>query len=117
MDVSKRKHALRVSRKARIRNKVSGTDTRPRMCVYRSNKYLYVQVVSDESGRTLASASSIKGGGAGVNLDKAKKLGSDIAEKCKTAGIDNVVFDRGGYRYHGRIKALADAAREGGLRF
>lgn len=117
MNISERKRVGRISRKSRIRNKISGDDTKPRMCVFRSNKYLYVQVVSDESGRTLAAASSVKGLGAGVTLDKAKQLGSDIAEKCKAAGIEAVVFDRGGYRYHGRIKALADAAREAGLRF
>jgi large subunit ribosomal protein L18 len=117
MDIAEKRHLSRKRRHARVRERVHGTDRRPRLCVYRSNKYLYVQVISDESGRTLAAASTIKGPGAGVTKEKAKALGEQIASKCKALGIGSVVFDRAGYRYHGRIKALADAAREGGLHF
>ena len=92
-----------------------GTDGKPRLSVFRSNKYLYVQVISDQSGRTLAAASTLKAAGTGVTKDKAKALGQEIAERCKTLGIDAVVFDRNGFCYHGRIKVLADAAREAGL--
>jgi large subunit ribosomal protein L18 len=117
MDIAEKRHLSRKRRHARVRDRVRGTDRRPRLCVYRSNKYLYVQVISDESGRTLAAASTIKEPGAGVTKEKAKVLGQQIATKCKALGIASVVFDRAGYRYHGRIKALADAAREGGLNF
>ena len=88
----------------------------PRLSVFRSNKHLYAQLISDESGRTLASVSSLKGGNAGITVDKAKALGSELAEKCKGLGVQKLVFDRAGYRYHGRIKALADAVRESGLK-
>ena len=102
--------------------KVQGTPERPRLCVYRSLGHIYVQVIDDRSGKTLVSASSIdketkkalKGGG---NIASAKVVGKIIAERTKAAGIAKVVFDRGGYRYHGRVKALADAAREAGLQF
>lgn len=115
MDVSKKRRLARTARRSRVRKKIQGTDARPRLSVFRSNKYLYVQVVSDETQRTLAAASTLGGIGAGVTAEKAKKLGVEIAAKCKAAGIGTVVFDRAGYRYHGRIKALADAAREAGL--
>jgi large subunit ribosomal protein L18 len=117
MDVSKKRKLARDARRARVRKKIVGTDARPRLSVFRSNKYLYVQVVSDETRRTIAAASTLgaSGSGAGVTADKAKKLGTEIAAKCKAAGIAKVVFDRAGYRYHGRIKALADAARDAGL--
>ena len=100
-----------------MRDKVRGTDAKPRLCIFRSNKHMYVQVISDESGRTLAAAATIKGPGPGVDADKAKALGSEIAGRCKGLGIEAVVFDRNGYRYHGRVKALADGAREAGLKF
>ena len=116
MQISEQKRRARIYRKRRVRGRIVGTDERPRLSVFRSNRYLYAQVISDESGRTLASASSLAGLGAGVTLDKAKQLGTAIADKCKQAGISGVVFDRNGYRYHGRIKALADAAREAGLK-
>jgi large subunit ribosomal protein L18 len=107
----------RVRRQGRVRRKIQGTDEKPRLSVYRSNRYLYVQVISDQSGRTLAAASTRESGGAGVTADKARQVGTAIAEKCKSQGISAVIFDRNGFRYHGRIQALADAAREGGLAF
>ena len=105
-------------RHRRIRGKLSGTPARPRMCVHRSHKQIYVQVVDDVSGTTLCASSSLaldlpNGGG----LGGAKAVGSDIAKRAQDKGIDAVAFDRAGYRYHGRIKALADAAREAGLKF
>ncbi len=117
MNKTQGKRIGRYRRMARVRRKARGTDACPRVSVFRSNHYLYVQLISDESGRTLASASTLKEGGKGVTLDKAKSLGSKVSELCRELGIDRVVFDRAGYRYHGRIKALADAAREGGLKF
>ncbi len=103
----------------RIRKKLSGSSERPRMTVYRSNKQIYVQVVDDITGQTLVSASSREKEIAGqkVNkIDQAKLVGKRIAEKAKEKGIENVVFDRNGYLYHGRVKNLADAARESGLK-
>ena len=102
--------------KTRIRGKVSGTAGRPRMTVFRSNKEIYVQLVDDSEGKTLASASS-KGIEGGTKSEKAAKVGQAIAEKALTAGIAEVVFDRNGYLFHGRVKSLADAARNGGLKF
>jgi large subunit ribosomal protein L18 len=107
---------------ARVRMKVAGTPERPRLCIYRSSGHIYTQVIDDRSGRTLVSASSVdketkknvKGGG---NIASAKAIGKTIADRAKAAGISKVVFDRGGYKYHGRVKALADAAREAGLQF
>jgi len=101
---------------------VSGTAERPRLCVYRSLEHIYAQVIDDRAGRTLVSAStadketkkSLKGGG---NVAAAKVVGKAIADRAKAAGVSKVVFDRGGYKYHGRVKALADAAREAGLKF
>lgn len=106
----------------RLRMKLSGTPERPRLCVYRSLGHIYAQVIDDYSGKTLASASSLdketkkqlKGGG---NVAAAKVVGKILAERAKAAKIQKVVFDRGGYKYHGRVKALADAAREAGLQF
>ena len=111
------KRLARVRRQGRVRRRVQGTDSRPRLCVFRSGKHIYAQVISDETGRTIASATTLKTSGAGVTVDKAKRLGAEIAEKCKALGVGQVVFDRAGYRYHGRIKALAEAAREAGLQF
>jgi large subunit ribosomal protein L18 len=107
---------------ARVRTRVVGTPERPRLCVYRSLGHIYAQIIDDRSGRTLVSASSVdketkknlKGGG---NIASAKAIGKNIAERAKAAGVAKVVFDRGGYKYHGRVKALADAAREAGLQF
>lgn len=110
----------RVRRHRRVRKKVRGTAERPRLAVYRSNNHIYAQVIDDIAGRTLAAAStadaSLKGS-AGGNIDAATKVGTLVAERAKAAGIEQVVFDRGGFRYHGRVAALADAARAGGLEF
>jgi len=103
----------------RIRKRISGNVERPRMSVYRSNKQIYVQLVDDVTGNTLVAASSKEKEIAGQKVSKteqAKLVGKRIAEKAKEKGISNVVFDRGGYLYHGRVKSLADAAREGGLK-
>ena len=105
-----------------MRTRVEGTPERPRLCVYRSLGHIYAQVIDDRSGKTLVSASSVdgeskknlKGGG---NVAAAKVIGKTIAQRAKAAGVSKVVFDRGGYKYHGRVKALADAAREAGLQF
>ena len=102
--------------KTRIRGKVSGTAARPRMTVFRSNKQIYVQLVDDQEGKTLVSASS-KGIEEGTKTEIATKVGKAAAEKALAAGITEVVFDRNGYLFHGRVKSLADAAREGGLKF
>ncbi len=119
---SKKKLEPRIKRKIRIREKISGTKDRPRMCVYRSLKHLYVQIIDDEEGRTLVSASTLGNDfDANLknkkNLEAAKALGKLIAEKAKSLGITKVVFDRNGYKYHGRVKSIADAAREAGLIF
>ena len=102
--------------KARIRGRISGTAARPRMTVFRSNKQIYVQLVDDLAGKTLVSASS-KGIAEGNKSEIAAKVGESIAKKALEAGISEVVFDRNGYLFHGRVKALADAARNGGLKF
>ncbi|MBL7945467.1 MAG: 50S ribosomal protein L18 [Flavobacteriales bacterium] len=109
----------RLKIKQRVRKNVHGTAERPRLSVYRSNTGMYAQIINDETGRTLVSTSSLKDKkAAGVpKIDQAKIVGAAIAEKAKAAGIDKVVFDRNGYLYHGRVKALAEAAREAGLNF
>ncbi|MFH1060533.1 MAG: 50S ribosomal protein L18 [Pseudomonadota bacterium] len=109
-------------RKARVRRKIRGTALRPRLTVYRSLNNMYAQVVDDDLGSTLASVSSLMAAikneaGHKGNIATAKKVGAAIAEACKAQGIAKVVFDRNGYLYHGRVKALAEAAREGGLEF
>jgi large subunit ribosomal protein L18 len=114
--MSHKKINSRLQRKRRIRARVTGTSARPRLTVYRSLTALSVQVIDDAAGKTLAAASS-KETKAKMNLEGAKKVGELIAKKAKDAGISSVVFDRNAYKYHGRIKALADAAREGGLQF
>ena len=110
------KNGTREIRHARIRKNLSGTKEMPRLNVFRSNAQIYAQVIDDVTGTTLASSSSrelkLANGG---NVEAAKAVGKDIAEKCKKAKINKVVFDRGGYLYHGRVSALADAAREAGL--
>ncbi len=115
------KNATRRFVHKRIRKKVQGTAERPRLNVYRSVNHIYVQLIDDLAGKTLIAASSAVGKKgqrkAGGNLAAAKEIGKSIAEKAKAKGISKVVFDRGGYLYHGRVKALADAAREGGLQF
>ena len=111
----------RLKRKERIRRKLSGTGERPRLTVYKSLKHIYAQVVDDSSGRTVAFASSLskelKGKDEGDKKADAKRVGRLIAEKCMAAKVDQVVFDRNGFPYHGRIAAVADAAREAGLKF
>ena len=106
----------RIKIKTRIRGKISGTASRPRLSVFRSNKQIYAQLVDDLSGKTLAAASS-KGIAEGTKSEIAAKVGKAIAEKAIAAGISEVVFDRNGYLFHGRVKSLADSAREGGLKF
>ncbi len=114
MATKNRKQYRRTRIKMRVRKVVSGTSDRPRMTVFRSNKRIYVQLIDDLAGHTLISASSSDE--KVTKIEQAKKVGALIAEKAKEAGIENVVFDRNGYLYHGRIKALAEAAREGGLK-
>lgn len=115
------KNETRQRRHVRVRKRVAGNEERPRLNVYRSNKNIYAQVIDDAKGHTLAAASSLdtnlKDAKNGGNLEGAQAVGRLIAERAKSAGVEKVVFDRGGYLYHGRIKALADAAREGGLDF
>lgn len=106
-------------RHARVRKSIRGTGERPRLAVYRSNKYIYAQVIDDLAGETLAAASSQEPDlrSERLNVETAAKVGSLVADRAKEAGVNAVVFDRGGYKYHGRLKALADAAREAGLEF
>ena len=111
---------MRIARHQRIRESLSGTSERPRLCVFRSNTNIEVQIIDDEKGNTLVSASTKEKDlkiTNGSNIEAAKKLGAEIANRAKKAKITKVVFDRGGYLYHGRVKALADAARENGLEF
>ena len=119
-DVSTRRRVARARRHFRLRKKISGTSERPRMVVNRSSRHIVVQVIDDIAGHTLASASSLEADVRGMDGDKkarATKVGQLVAARAKEAGIAKVVFDRGGYDYHGRIAALADAAREAGLEF
>jgi large subunit ribosomal protein L18 len=119
--ITKDTRTARLRRQARVRKHLRGTDGRPRLCVFRSNKHIYAQVISDETGRTLAAASSLsaelKGQVTGCNKDTAKKVGALVAKLCQERGIHEVVFDRNGYLYHGRLAELANAAREAGLKF
>ncbi len=111
----------RVARHRRVRKKITGTAARPRLAVFRSNKHLTLQVIDDVSGRTLAAASTteavLKSQGSGATVEAATRLGTLIADRAKAAGVNQVVFDRGGFLYHGRIAAVAAAAREAGLEF
>ena len=111
------KNVMRIKRHKKIRQNLSGTNTTPRLCVFRSNTSIYAQLIDDEKGVTLASSSSLELKVKNNNLEAAAAVGKDIAEKAKKAKIKTVVFDRGGYLYHGRVKALAEAARENGLEF
>lgn len=114
------KNAVRKKRHARVRSKLSGTAARPRLNVYRSNKHIYAQLIDDVNGVTLASASTLDkevSVESASNIDAAVKIGELVAKRAVEKGIKSVVFDRGGYLYHGRVKALADAARENGLEF
>ncbi|WP_088014600.1 50S ribosomal protein L18 [Gottfriedia acidiceleris] len=114
------KNAVRKKRHARVRTKLSGTQERPRLNVYRSNNHIYAQIIDDVNGVTLASASTLDKeltlNGTG-NIDAATQVGSLVAKRATEKGVTEVVFDRGGYLYHGRVKALAEAAREAGLQF
>lgn len=111
--------ASRGRRHSRVRRKISGTVSRPRLAVYRSNRYIYAQVVDDVAGNTLAAASSQEADlrNSPLNVDTAAKVGATLGERAKEAGVTEVVFDRAGFKFHGRVKALADAAREAGLEF
>jgi len=116
MGLTKINRRLKIKR--RIRKKVNGTGAIPRLSVYRSNKQIYAQIIDDLSGKTLASAASSENKDfKGNKIDQATEVGSSIAKKANEAGISSVVFDRNGYLYHGRVKALADSAREAGLKF
>ena len=119
--VAAKRRQGRLIRHNRVRKKIHGTAARPRLAVFRSNKHMSVQVIDDDSGRTLASASSTEAEqrtqGGGATVDASTRLGTLVAERAKAAGIDTVVFDRGGFLYHGRVAALAAAAREAGLEF
>jgi large subunit ribosomal protein L18 len=120
MAIKSRKEFRRFRIKKRIRKIVEGTPDRPRMTVFRSCKAIYVQLIDDQAGKTLVSASSTEKGikdQKGTKTEMAKMVGKHVAEKAVQAGIDKVVFDRNGYLYHGRVKSLADAAREAGLKF
>ena len=114
--MTKQKEARRVKIKYRVRNKISGTAARPRMSVFRSNKQIYVQVIDDEAGKTLVAASSL-GQEACPKKEQAFKVGEALSKKALEAGISEVVFDRNGYLYHGRVKEVAEGARKGGLKF
>ncbi|AVQ33623.1 MULTISPECIES: 50S ribosomal protein L18 [Staphylococcus] len=113
------KNKVRLKRHARVRTKLSGTSERPRLNVYRSNKHIYAQIIDDTKGVTLAQASSKDSGvdASATKVELATQVGEAIAKKATEKGIEAVVFDRGGYLFHGRVKALADAARENGLQF
>lgn len=108
---------LRAKRKARIRAKISGTSERPRLSVYKSARHLYAQVIDDVSGKTLASVSSFGKESKGANVAACSELGKTLAERCKAASVSQIVFDRNGFQYHGRVKAFADGVREAGLSF
>jgi large subunit ribosomal protein L18 len=114
------KVASRKRRHHRVRKQVRGTQSRPRLSVFRSTRHVYAQVIDDVSGQTIASASTMEKdvrGGSTANVGAAKAVGQRIGERAKAAGITSVVFDRGGFRYHGRVAAVADGAREAGLEF
>ena len=121
MSKGSKKVVLRTRRRVRVRKKVSGNAARPRLSVFRSNRYIYAQIIDDVAGHTLAAASSRESGvtedGSSGSAAAAARVGQLLAERAKEKAIETVVFDRGGYRYHGRVAALADAAREGGLTF
>jgi large subunit ribosomal protein L18 len=122
MNQSKARTEARDAVRKRIRRKVVGSPERPRLSVFKSGKHIYAQVIDDKTGRTVAHASSLdadlkKGGKVGANRTTATRVGKLVAQRAKAKGIAKVVFDRGGYIYHGKVRALADAAREGGLEF
>ena len=117
--MARTRRQARTARHTRVRKRVRGTGERPRLAVYRSNKYIYAQVIDDTEGRTLVTASSQEPDlrGDRLNVETAAKVGALLGSRAKDAGVNSVVFDRGGYKYHGRVKALAEAAREAGLEF
>ena len=118
MSVEERTKRTRERRALRVHSRVRGTSERPRLSVFRSNKAIWAQIIDDSVGRTLASAGSISVTDKGLSkTDQASKVGELLAERAKAAGIESVVFDRGSYLYHGRVKALAEGARQGGLDF
>jgi len=115
---TKTKPSARLRRRRRVRAKVNGTATRPRLSVFRSNRGIQAQLIDDVAGRTLAAVNWTEGDLKSLKtMEQAKKAGELLAERGKAAGVETVIFDRGGYRYHGRVKALAEGAREGGLAF
>ena len=120
-DNAKVRRESRIRRHGRVRKKIHGTAARPRLAVFRSNRHLVLQLIDDEAGRTIAAAStneaSARETGPGSSVAAATRMGRLVAERAKAAGIDTVVFDRGGFAYHGRVAAAADAAREAGLEF
>ena len=112
--------SARTKRHQRLRLRLSGTPTRPRLAIFRSLNHIYAQVIDDTSGHTLAAASSLEGalkGATGTKTDGAKRVGQLVAERARSAGVDKVVFDRAGFKYHGRVRSLAEAGREAGLDF
>jgi len=114
------KRQLRERRHRRVRGRVSGTSERPRLCVFRSNRGIFAQLIDDDSGATIAAVDWVtlrKQGLSGSKMEQATLVGQKLAEAARAEGVEEIVFDRGGYLYHGRVKALAEAAREGGLRF
>ena len=119
--VSSQRHTGRLRRHRRVRKKITGTAERPRLAVFRSNKHITVQLINDLDGHTIASASTVEPDqrklGSGSNVDAAKRIGVLVAQRAKAAGVTKVVYDRGGFLYHGRVAAAADAAREAGLEF
>lgn len=110
------KQVARLARRARVRRRVRGTDERPRLCVYRSNQHMYAQIISDQSGRTLVAASTLKDEGATGNRAAARRIGERIAQLCRERNIHEVVFDRNGFLFHGRVKEIAEGARAAGLK-
>ena len=112
-----KKEERRLKIRRRIRKTVSGTASRPRLSVYRSNNEIYAQLINDDLGNTLAAASSREISNKGTRVEVSKQVGKSLADKAKASGIEAVVFDRAGYLYHGRVKSLAEGAREGGLKF
>jgi large subunit ribosomal protein L18 len=112
---AKEKVKARLRRHRRVRKAISGTADRPRLAVYKSNKHIYAQMIDDDAGKTLVAASTLANGADGDRIAQAKAVGADVARKAKEAGISSAVFDRGGFKYHGRVRAVAEAAREEGL--
>ena len=118
--MSRSEHELRERRHRRVRKKISGTPDRPRLAVFRSGRHIYAQAIDDVHGRTVVSASTVEKdarGGSGATVGAAREVGKRLGERAKAAGLTTMVFDRGGYKYHGRVAAVADGAREAGLEF